>query len=89
MPPTSLWSPSIMAPLSLPMLSPPAKYNFTMGKVISVFYCVVTPLVNPLVLHPKKQKDVKKAFRKVLAQKSLLSARHIQEYLRDRLKQAI
>ncbi|KAJ1059670.1 hypothetical protein K5549_004108 [Capra hircus] len=56
---------------------PPAKYNFTMGKVISVFYCVVTPLVNPLV-YTLRNKDVKKAFRKVLAQKRLLSARHVQ-----------
>nr|XP_021548008.1 olfactory receptor 11L1-like [Neomonachus schauinslandi] len=28
---------------------PPAKYSFTIGKVILVFYCVVTPLVNPLI----------------------------------------
>ena len=56
---------------------PPAKYNFTMGKVISVFYCVVTPLVNPLV-YTLRNKDVKKAFRKVLAWKRLLSARHMQ-----------
>ena len=56
---------------------PPAKYNFTMGKVISVFYCVVTPLVNPL-LYTLRNKDVKKAFRKVLARKRLLLARHIQ-----------
>ena len=55
----------------------PAKYNFTMGKVISVFYCVVTPLVNPLV-YTLRNKDVKKAFRKVLARKRLLLARHIQ-----------
>ena len=56
---------------------PPAKYNFTMGKVISVFYCVVTPLINPLV-YTLRNKDVKKAFRKVLARKRLLSARHMQ-----------
>ncbi|XP_052500266.1 olfactory receptor 6F1-like [Budorcas taxicolor] len=56
---------------------PPAKYNFTMGKVISVFYCVVTPLVNPLV-YTLRNKDVKKAFRKFLAQKRFLSARHMQ-----------
>ncbi|XP_061280751.1 olfactory receptor 6F1-like [Bos javanicus] len=56
---------------------PPAKYNFTMGKVISVFYCVITPLVNPLV-YTLRNKDVKKAFRKVLARKRLLSARHMQ-----------
>ena len=56
---------------------PPAKHNFTMGKVISVFYCVVTPLINPLV-YTLRNKDVKKAFRKVLARKRLLSARHMQ-----------
>ncbi|XP_007537911.1 olfactory receptor 6F1-like [Erinaceus europaeus] len=57
---------------------PPAKYNFTVGKVISVFYCVVTPLVNPLV-YTLRNKDVKKAFRKVLAQKRLLLTRNMQE----------
>ena len=60
-----------------PYVRPPAKYNFTMGKVISVFYCVVTPLINPLV-YTLRNKDVKKAFRKVLARKRLLSARHMQ-----------
>uniref|UniRef100_A0A8C7BX64 Olfactory receptor n=1 Tax=Neovison vison TaxID=452646 RepID=A0A8C7BX64_NEOVI len=46
---------------------PPAKYNFTIGKVISVFYCVVTPLVNPLI-YTLRNKNVKKALRKTLAQ---------------------
>ncbi|XP_073077569.1 olfactory receptor 6F1-like [Manis javanica] len=50
---------------------PPAKYNFTIGKVVSVFYCVVTPLVNPLI-YTLRNKDMKKAFRKFLAQKRLL-----------------
>ncbi|EFB23487.1 hypothetical protein PANDA_021914, partial [Ailuropoda melanoleuca] len=49
---------------------PPAKYNFTIGKVISVFYCVVTPLINPLI-YTLRNKDVKKAFRRALAQKRL------------------
>ncbi|XP_004648356.1 olfactory receptor 6F1-like [Octodon degus] len=49
---------------------PPAKYNFTIGKVVSVFYCVVTPLVNPLIYTLRNQ-EVKKAFRKFLAQKKL------------------
>lgn len=53
---------------------PPAKYNFTIGKVISVFYCVVTPLINPLV-YTLRNKDVKKALRKILAQKRLLLSR--------------
>ncbi|XP_077632175.1 olfactory receptor 11L1-like [Crocuta crocuta] len=52
---------------------PPAKYNFTIGKVISVFYCVVTPLVNPLI-YTLRNKDVKKAFRKALSKKKLLLA---------------
>ncbi|XP_042811076.1 olfactory receptor 6F1-like [Panthera leo] len=52
---------------------PPAKYNFTIGKVISVFYCVVTPLVNPLI-YTLRNRDVKKAFRKLLSQKRLLLA---------------
>ncbi|XP_036779498.2 olfactory receptor 6P1-like [Manis pentadactyla] len=50
---------------------PLAKYNFTIGKVVSVFYCVVTPLVNPLI-YTLRNKDVKRAFRKFLAQKRLL-----------------
>ncbi|XP_045334965.1 olfactory receptor 6F1-like [Leopardus geoffroyi] len=56
---------------------PPAKYNFTIGKVISVFYCVVTPLVNPLI-YTLRNKDVKKAFRKVLTRKRLLLTRKMQ-----------
>uniref|UniRef100_A0A8C9A661 Olfactory receptor n=1 Tax=Prolemur simus TaxID=1328070 RepID=A0A8C9A661_PROSS len=58
---------------------PPAKYNFTIGKVVSVFYCVVTPLVNPLI-YTLRNKDVKKAFRKVLAQKRFVLARNKQEF---------
>ncbi|XP_007085046.2 olfactory receptor 6F1-like [Neofelis nebulosa] len=56
---------------------PPAKYNFTIGKVISVFYCVVTPLVNPLI-YTLRNKDVKKAFRKILTRKRLLLTRKMQ-----------
>ncbi|XP_077879276.1 olfactory receptor 6F1-like [Ictidomys tridecemlineatus] len=58
---------------------PPAKYNFTIGKVISVFYCVVTPLVNPLI-YTLRNRDVKKAFRKILAQKRFLLTRNRQEF---------
>ena len=57
---------------------PPAKYNFTIGKLISVFYCVVTPLINPLI-YTLRNKEVKKAFRKVLAQKRFLLFRYMQE----------
>ncbi|XP_025841379.1 olfactory receptor 6F1-like [Vulpes vulpes] len=56
---------------------PPAKHNFTIGKVISVFYCVVTPLVNPLI-YTLRNKDVKTAFRKVLARKILLLTTNMQ-----------
>ncbi|XP_014943203.1 olfactory receptor 6F1-like [Acinonyx jubatus] len=56
---------------------PPAKYNFTIGKVISVFSCVATPLVNPLI-YTLRNKDVKKAFRKVLTRKRLLLTRKMQ-----------
>ncbi|KAM6148438.1 olfactory receptor 6F1-like [Erethizon dorsatum] len=44
---------------------PPAKYNFTIGKVVSVFYCVLTPLVNPLIYTLRNQ-EVKKALQKIL-----------------------
>ncbi|XP_058132857.1 olfactory receptor 6F1-like [Dasypus novemcinctus] len=45
---------------------PPATYNFNMWKVVSMFYCVITPLVNPLI-YTLRNKDVKKAFSNVLA----------------------
>ncbi|KAM6224110.1 olfactory receptor 6F1-like [Rhynchocyon petersi] len=51
---------------------PPAKYNFTIGKVVSVFYCVVTPLVNPFI-YTLRNKDVMDAFRKTLSRKRLLA----------------
>ncbi|XP_004648907.1 olfactory receptor 5A2-like, partial [Octodon degus] len=55
---------------------PPAKYNFTIGKVVSVFYCVVTPLVNPLIYTLRNQ-EVKNSFRKILVQKALLFTRKV------------
>ncbi|XP_032190884.1 olfactory receptor 11L1-like [Mustela erminea] len=55
---------------------PPAKHNFTIGKVILVFYCVVTPLVNPLI-YTLRNKDVKTAFRKVLERKRLILTRNL------------
>ncbi|XP_077632186.1 olfactory receptor 6F1-like [Crocuta crocuta] len=58
---------------------PPAKHNFTIGKVISVFYCVVTPLVNPLI-YTLRNKDVKKAFKKVLARKRLLLTKKMRKF---------
>nr|XP_004658171.1 olfactory receptor 6F1-like [Jaculus jaculus] len=58
---------------------PPAKYNFTIGKVISVFYCVVTPLVNPLI-YTLRNKDVMKAFQKFLAQKRFLLTRNMHKF---------
>ncbi|XP_006039109.1 olfactory receptor 6F1-like [Alligator sinensis] len=44
---------------------PPAKYKFDLGKVVSVFYCVVTPLLNPLI-YTLRNNDVKTAIRKTL-----------------------
>ncbi|XP_059587746.1 olfactory receptor 6F1-like [Alligator mississippiensis] len=44
---------------------PPAKYNFDLGKVVSVFYCVITPLLNPLI-YTLRNNDVKTAIRKTL-----------------------
>ncbi|XP_069890112.1 olfactory receptor 6F1-like [Dipodomys merriami] len=58
---------------------PPAKYNFTIGKVVSVFYCVVTPLVNPLI-YTLRNKDVKKAFRKYIAQRRVFWIRRVQKF---------
>ncbi|XP_004475735.1 olfactory receptor 5A2-like [Dasypus novemcinctus] len=45
---------------------PPATYNFNMWKVVSVIYCIITPLVNPLI-YTLRHKDVKKVFTNVLA----------------------
>ncbi|XP_005382433.1 PREDICTED: olfactory receptor 6F1-like [Chinchilla lanigera] len=58
---------------------PPAKYNFTIGKVVSVFYCVVTPLVNPLIYTLRNQ-EVKKAFRKFLVQKAFFFTGVIEKF---------
>ncbi|KFO35789.1 olfactory receptor 6F1 [Fukomys damarensis] len=58
---------------------PPAKYNFTIGKVVSVFYCVLTPLVNPLIYTLRNQ-EVKKAVRKVLAQKAFFFTRNTKKF---------
>ncbi|XP_043859267.1 olfactory receptor 6F1-like [Dromiciops gliroides] len=55
---------------------PPAKYNFTIGKVISVFYCVITPLLNPLI-YTLRNKDVKKALKKALTRNKLLLAKNM------------
>ncbi|XP_059570147.1 olfactory receptor 6F1-like [Alligator mississippiensis] len=44
---------------------PPAKYKFDLGKVVSVFYCVITPLLNPLI-YTLRNNDVKTAIRKTL-----------------------
>ncbi|XP_027950794.1 olfactory receptor 5F1-like [Eumetopias jubatus] len=56
---------------------PPAKRKLTVSKVISVFFCVVAPLVNPLI-YTLRNKDVKKAFRKVLGRKRLLLTKVLQ-----------
>ncbi|XP_004648350.1 olfactory receptor 6B1-like [Octodon degus] len=58
---------------------PPAKYNFTIGKVVSVFYCVVTPLVNPLI-YTLRNREVKKAFRKFLVQNTFFIAKDIKKF---------
>uniref|UniRef100_A0A8C4Y760 G-protein coupled receptors family 1 profile domain-containing protein n=1 Tax=Gopherus evgoodei TaxID=1825980 RepID=A0A8C4Y760_9SAUR len=39
---------------------PPSIYSFGLGKVVSVFYCVITPLLNPLI-YTLRNKDVQKA----------------------------
>ncbi|XP_006894073.1 PREDICTED: olfactory receptor 5A2-like [Elephantulus edwardii] len=54
----------------------PASYNFNMGKVVSVFYCVVTPLINPFI-YTLRNKDVKKAFSKTIARKRFLLTRNM------------
>ncbi|XP_003479580.1 olfactory receptor 6F1-like [Cavia porcellus] len=58
---------------------PPAKYNFTIGKVVSVFYCVVTPLVNPLTYTLRNQ-EVKKAFKKCVAQRMFVFTRKVGKF---------
>uniref|UniRef100_A0A7N5JXY4 Olfactory receptor n=1 Tax=Ailuropoda melanoleuca TaxID=9646 RepID=A0A7N5JXY4_AILME len=58
---------------------PQAKHSFTTGKVISVFYCMVTPLVNPLI-YTLRNKDVKKAFRKILSRKRFILTRNLHRF---------
>ncbi|XP_003479484.1 olfactory receptor 6B1-like [Cavia porcellus] len=58
---------------------PPAKYNFTIGKVVSVFYCVVTPLLNPLI-YTLRNKEVKKAFRKFITKGTLFLNKDIKKF---------
>ncbi|XP_004648353.1 olfactory receptor 6F1-like [Octodon degus] len=58
---------------------PLAKYTLTIGKVVSVFYCVVTPLVNPLI-YTLRNREVKKAFRKCLVQKAFLFTRMVEKF---------
>ncbi|PIO27080.1 hypothetical protein AB205_0208670 [Aquarana catesbeiana] len=46
-------------------IRPTSHIRFTMDKVISVFYCVVTPLMNP-VIYCLRNQEVKVAFMKIL-----------------------
>ncbi|XP_077334868.1 olfactory receptor 10C1-like [Lithobates pipiens] len=46
-------------------IRPTSHIRFTMDKVISVFYCVVTPLMNPIIYCLRNQ-EVKVAFMKIL-----------------------
>ncbi|XP_073164886.1 olfactory receptor 6F1-like [Lepidochelys kempii] len=45
---------------------PLSTYSFGLGKVVSVFYCVITTLLNPLI-YTLRNKDVKKAIWKSFA----------------------
>ncbi|XP_006277386.1 olfactory receptor 6N1 [Alligator mississippiensis] len=44
---------------------PTRKFSFNLDKVIAVFYCLVTPLLNPII-YSLRNKEVKEALRKTL-----------------------
>ncbi|XP_050773925.1 olfactory receptor 6N1-like [Gopherus flavomarginatus] len=47
---------------------PTRKFSFQLDKVVAVFYCVVTPLLNPIIYSLRNQ-EVKEALRKALCGK--------------------
>ncbi|XP_006037308.1 olfactory receptor 6N1-like [Alligator sinensis] len=47
---------------------PTRKFSFNLDKVIAVFYCLVTPLLNPII-YSLRNKEVKEALRKTLYRK--------------------
>ncbi|XP_014382428.1 olfactory receptor 6F1-like [Alligator sinensis] len=49
---------------------PGVNQSFNLGKVVSVFYTVVTPLINPMV-YSLRNREMKKALRKAFSQKTL------------------
>ncbi|XP_069488961.1 olfactory receptor 5P80-like [Ambystoma mexicanum] len=46
-------------------LRPTSRYSFHMDKLMSVFYCVITPFLNPLI-YSLRNKDVRAALQKAL-----------------------
>ncbi|XP_078502812.1 olfactory receptor 5AR1-like [Lissotriton helveticus] len=46
-------------------LRPPSSYSETQNKVVSVFYAIVIPMLNPMI-YSLRNREVKEAFRKVL-----------------------
>lgn len=47
-------------------VSPTSEHEAGMQKVVTLFYSVVTPLINP-VIYSLRNKDMKQAMRKILA----------------------
>ncbi|XP_006876533.1 PREDICTED: olfactory receptor 5A1-like [Chrysochloris asiatica] len=53
-------------------LRPSSSYSFGRDKVVSVFYSLVIPMLNPLI-YSLRNKDIKDALRKMLAKKKVFS----------------
>ncbi|XP_072286796.1 olfactory receptor 11G2-like [Pyxicephalus adspersus] len=51
-------------------ICPNSHVRFTLDKVVSIFYCVVTPLLNP-VIYCLRNKEVKKALKKTFASRRI------------------
>ena len=61
-------------------LQPPSPASKDRGKMVSLFYGIITPMLNPLI-YTLRNKDVKGAFRRLIARIVLIKK---QEYPRDR-----
>ncbi|XP_053901128.1 olfactory receptor 6B1-like [Malaclemys terrapin pileata] len=55
---------------------PTVRYTFQADKVVSIFYCVVTPLLNP-VIYNLRNKEMKEALRRVLCSRRMMNCKKV------------